>query len=168
MLAEAKREINKLLEEQKLKLEWGQYMQCNGLPNASDPSDLRKYIHMWVEDFKNVSMKEINWLLKVNEQSILTQDQTVPDLSKANLRKLQPDVGEMYAKRASEVLGILDEMDAILRDQYALSPSKLKDLLDVSFVHAILCSFRYFFISHCIYFFLIHFSMKIVHCKMYE
>lgn len=129
-------------------------MRCNGLPNASDPSDLRKYIHMWVEDFKNVSKKEINWLLKVNEQSILTQDQTVPDLSKANLLKLQPDVGEMYAKRASEVLGILDEMDAILRDQYSLSPSKLKDLLDVSScVHTILCSFRIFHIPNCFYFF---------------
>jgi hypothetical protein len=111
---------------------------------------------MWVEDFKKVSKKEINWLLKVNEQSILTQNQTVPDLSKANLSKLQPDVGEMYAKRASEVLGILDEMDAILRDQYSLSPSKLKDLLDVSFVHAILCSFRFFFYSSLLLFFLSH------------
>jgi cancer susceptibility candidate protein 1 len=153
ILPEAKREIKKLLEDQKLKIEWDQYLRCNGLPNASDPSDLRKYIHMWVEDFKNVSTKEINWLLKVNEQSILTQDQTVPDLSKANLRKLQPDVGEMYAKRASEVLGILDEMDAILRDQYALSPSKLKDLLDVSFVHAILCSFRFYFYVSLLLFF---------------
>jgi hypothetical protein len=41
-------------------------------------------------------------------------------------------MGEIYAKRANEVLGILDEMDAIIRDQYSLSPSKLKDLLDVS------------------------------------
>lgn len=37
----------------------------------------------------------------------------------------------MYAKRANEVLGILDEMDAVIRDQYSLSPSKLRDLLDV-------------------------------------
>lgn len=106
-------------------------MRCNGLPNASDPSDLRKYMHMWITDFKEATKKEINWLLKVNEQSILTQDQTVPDLSKDSLRKLQPGLGEMYAKRANEVLGILDEMDAIIRDQYSLSPMKLRDLLDV-------------------------------------
>jgi cancer susceptibility candidate protein 1 len=113
-------------------MEWVQYMRCNGLPNASDPSDLRKYIHMWIEDFKSVSLREINWLLRVNEQSILTQDQAVVDMSRANLKKLQPDVGEMYARRATEVLGILDEMDAVIRDQYSLSPSKLDDLLDVS------------------------------------
>lgn len=107
-------------------------MRCNGLPNANDASDLRKYIHMWVEDFKNVNEKEINWLLKVNEQSILTQDLTVPDFSRANLKRLQPEIGEMYAKRATEVLGILDEMDSVIRDQYSLSPAKLDDLLDVS------------------------------------
>lgn len=106
---------------------------------------------MWLEDFKNANKKEINWLLKVNEQSILTQNQNTVDLSRANLRKLQPDTGMlatvkmkialtfslflrkgcMYAKRANEVLGILDEMDAVIRDQYSLSPSKLRDLLDV-------------------------------------
>lgn len=87
---------------------------------------------MWIDDFKTLNMKEINWLLKTNEQSILTQDQTVVDLSRANLKKLQPEVGEMYAKRASEVLGILDEMDSVIRDRYSLSPNKMDDLLDVS------------------------------------
>lgn len=72
-------------------------MRCNGLPNACDPSDLRKYIHMWLEDFKNANKKEINWLLKVNEQSILTQNQNTVDLSRANLRKLQPDTGTYVA-----------------------------------------------------------------------
>lgn len=109
-------------------------MRCNGLPNVNDPSDLRKYIHMWIEDGKKLNKKEINWLLKTNEQSILTQDSTVPDLSRANLKKLQPEVGDMYAKRATEVLGILEEMDSVIRDRYSLSPNKMDDLLDVSFL----------------------------------
>lgn len=107
-------------------------MRCNGLPNANDPSDLRKYIHMWQDDVSSLNRREINWLLKTNEQSILTQDQTVVDLSRANLKKLQPEVGEMFAKRGTEVLGILGEMDAVIRDRYSLSPSKMEDLLDVS------------------------------------
>jgi cancer susceptibility candidate protein 1 len=108
-------------------------MRCNGLPNANDPSDLRKYIHMWQDDVRSLNRREINWLLKTNEQSILTQDQNVIDLSRANLKKLQPEIGLLYAKRANEVLGILEEMDAVIRDRYALSPSKMEDLLDVSF-----------------------------------
>lgn len=86
---------------------------------------------MWIDDVQKMNKKEINWLLKTNEQSILTQDQTVVDLSRANLKKLQPEVGEMYAKRAQEVLGILEEMDAVIRDRYSLSPNKMDDLLDV-------------------------------------
>lgn len=129
---ESKEEIKRLLSEEKLESEWSSYMRCNGLPNANDPSDLRKYIHMWVDDAKKSSKKEINWLLKTNEQSILTQDQTVIDLSRTNLKKLQPETGEVYAKRGSEVLGILHEMDVVIRDRYSLSPNKMDDLLDVS------------------------------------
>lgn len=132
MYEESKEEIKRLLAEEKLELEWNSYMRCNGLPNANDPSDLRKYIHMWIDDVKKLSKKEINWLLKTNEQSILTQDQSVVDLSRANLKQLQPEVGDMYAKRTYEVLGILDEMDAVIRDRYSLSPNKMDDLLDVS------------------------------------
>lgn len=120
------------MANEKLEIEWKSYMRCNGQPNASDPSDLRKYIHMWTDDVKKLKQKEINWLLKTNEQSILTQDQTVVDLSRANMKKIQPEVGDMYAKRASEVLGILDEMDAVIRDRYSLSATKMDDLLDVS------------------------------------
>lgn len=120
------------MAEEKLESEWNSYMRCNGLPNANDPSDLRKYIHMWIDDVKQLSKKEINWLLKTNEQSILTQDQTIVDLSRANLKKLQPEIGDMYAKRASEVLGILEEMEGVIRDRYSLSPNKMDDLLDVS------------------------------------
>jgi cancer susceptibility candidate protein 1 len=130
---ESKEEIKRLLAEEKLEIEWSSYMRCNGLPNANDPSDLRKYIHMWQDDVRSLNRREINWLLKTNEQSILTQDQTVVDLSRENLKKLQPEVGEMFAKRATEVLGILEEMDVVIRDRYSLSPSKMEDLLDVSF-----------------------------------
>lgn len=119
------------MADEKLKTEWEQYMRCNGLPNANDPSDLRKYIHMWLDDVKKLNNKEINWLLKTNEQSILTQDQSVPDLSKANLKKIQPHLGEMYAKRVGVVLGILEEMDGIICDKYSLSANKMEDLLDV-------------------------------------
>jgi cancer susceptibility candidate protein 1 len=107
-------------------------MRCNGLPNASDPSDLRKYVHMWKDEKRKANEKEINWMLKSNEQSFLTQDQSVPDLSRENMKKIQSDIGGKYAKRASEVLGILDEIDAVIRDRFSLSPSRLDDLLDVS------------------------------------
>ncbi|CRK91757.1 CLUMA_CG005391, isoform A [Clunio marinus] len=142
VLKKSKEEIKRLLAEEKLETEWNSYMRCNGLPNANDPSDLRKYIHMWIDDVKKLNKKEINWLLKTNEQSILTQDQTVVDLTRANLKKLQPEVGDMYAKRTKEVLGILDEIDAVVRDRYSLSVTKMDDLLELKLeIRTILSSF---------------------------
>lgn len=113
-------------------MEWKNYMRCNGLPNACDPSDLRKYLHMWKEETLKENKKEINWMLKSNEHSFLTQDQSVADLSRDNMKKIQSDMGGKYAKRACEVLGILDEIDSVIRDRFSLSPSRLDDLLDVS------------------------------------
>lgn len=103
-----------------------------GLPNSDSPSDLRKYIYMWQDDVKNFNKREINWLLKTNEQSILTQDQTIPDLSKNSLKSKQTDFGDIYAKRTREVLGILQEVETVTRDRYNISLMKLEDLLDVS------------------------------------
>ena len=129
-MKESNQEIKKFLDEEKLKSDWQIYMRCgNGLP-ASEASDLRRYIHMWKLNCEEINKKEINWLLKVNEQSVLTQDQTVVNLSRESMRKLQPEMGGVYAKRADEVLGILDEMEAAIRDR-SLSSSKLEDLLDV-------------------------------------
>ena len=140
------------MADEKLKTEWEQYMRCNGLPNANDPSDLRKYIHMWLDDVKKLNNKEINWLLKTNEQSILTQDQSVPDLSKANLKKIQPHLGEMYAKRVGVVLGILEEMDGIICDKYSLSANKMEDLLDVIYIYL----YVFYGYGLCIHFLHVH------------
>lgn len=92
---------------------------------------------MWLDDMKNFNQREINWMLKTNEQSILTQDQSVPNLTKNHLKKMQTNYGEIYAKRAAEVLGILDEMEAVIRDKYSLTISKMDDLLDVSVFYLI-------------------------------
>lgn len=121
-----------MLLRERVEMEWNSYMRCNGLPNASDPSDLRKYLHMWRDEIAKASKAEINWMLQVNEQSFLTQDQSVADMSRENMKKLQPDLGEKYSKRACEVLNILKELDTVIGDVYSLSPNKLEDLLDVS------------------------------------
>lgn len=110
-------------------------MRCNGLPNANDPSDLRKYIHMWMDNMQQNTKSDMNYLLKVNEKSILTQDQSVPNMSKENLKKMQTNFGAVYAKRAKEVLGILYEIEGVVRDKYTLSISKMEDLLDVSILN---------------------------------
>lgn len=123
-------------------------MRCNGLPNAQQPSDLRKYIHIWLEKIEQFNLDEKNWLLQINETSILTQNQTVKNLTKISLKKQQPILGDIYAERIVEVLGvspinvhpknliislfqILEEMQEVIDDGTCLTNNIVSDLHDL-------------------------------------
>ncbi|KNC28645.1 hypothetical protein FF38_04905 [Lucilia cuprina] len=130
--------------------DWEKFMRCNGLPNSNSPSDLRKYIHQWQIDIERRNRESRNWLLKTNERTLLTQDINIPDLTKATLRKQQGNLGDVYAQRVKEILGILLELEEVLGDKQKpahtltdLSKLKteirvlLKDYLD-DFTHKIM------------------------------
>ena len=53
-------------------------------------------------------------MLKIKEQSILTQDKRIPLMQESTVRRMQPNFGEMYAKRAKEAVGILDGIECAL------------------------------------------------------
>ncbi|XP_043659529.1 dynein axonemal intermediate chain 7 homolog [Drosophila teissieri] len=94
--------------------DWEKFMRCNGLPNAASPSDLRKYIHQWHTDIAKRHLESRNWLLRTDERTLLTQDAQVPDLTRISLRQQQGRLGDIYAQRIKEVLGILNELDEML------------------------------------------------------
>ncbi|ALC49871.1 CG15373 [Drosophila busckii] len=94
--------------------DWEKFMRCNGLPNAASPSDLRKYIHQWYADIAKRQLEARNWLLRTDERTLLTQDSQVPDLTRVSLRQQQGSLGDVYAQRIKEVLGILNELDESL------------------------------------------------------
>uniref|UniRef100_A0A1A9W698 IC97/Casc1 N-terminal domain-containing protein n=1 Tax=Glossina brevipalpis TaxID=37001 RepID=A0A1A9W698_9MUSC len=132
--------------------DWEKYMRCNGLPNANCPGDLRKYIHQWQSDIEVRKRESRNWLLRTDERSLLTQDISAADLTKANLRKRQGNAGDVYATRTKEVLGILKELDDSLRDKKKPSYiyndlEKLKTEIRV-FLKDYLDDFTYKIMSH--------------------
>ncbi|XP_062140315.1 uncharacterized protein LOC133848676 [Drosophila sulfurigaster albostrigata] len=94
--------------------DWDKFMRCNGLPNAASASDLRKYIHQWHADIARRQSEARNWLLRTDERTLLTQDAHVSDLTRASLRQQQGNLGDVYAQRIKEVLGILNELDESL------------------------------------------------------
>lgn len=81
-------------------------MRCNGLPNAYDPADLRRYMHMWQMEKDSCNQIERNWLLETNERSVLTQDQSILNLTRQHLKEQQLNLGDIYSKRVVEVLGV--------------------------------------------------------------
>lgn len=103
-------------------------MRCNGLPNASNPGDLRKYIYMRCSSVIENKNREGNWLLKTNERTILTQNKKNPDLTRENLRKAQSNLGEIYSQSIQEVLGVLEEIDGELNNSKKLHQTTFEDL----------------------------------------
>lgn len=82
-------------------------MRCTGQPDTRDPGDLRKYIYMWLQSMAIRDKADTNWLLLTNAQSVLTQDQKIPNMSYQALRTKQPILGDYYAERLKEVLGVM-------------------------------------------------------------
>uniref|UniRef100_A0A1B0CGU5 Axonemal 84 kDa protein n=1 Tax=Lutzomyia longipalpis TaxID=7200 RepID=A0A1B0CGU5_LUTLO len=103
-----RQKTNEIYAEQKKQNEWKRYMRCNGLPNAQNPGDLRQYIHMKLS---------------------LTQDREVVDLTRGNVKKLQPNIGDLYAIRVKEILGIMDELQEAILEPDNLTPAIYRDLL---------------------------------------
>lgn len=101
-----RQQINDIKMADKNEQDWERFMRCNGLPNANSPSDLRKYIHQWQMDIERRNRESRNWLLQTDEKTLLTQDTSVPDLTKATLRKRQGNLGDVYAQRVQEILGV--------------------------------------------------------------
>lgn len=63
-------------------------------------------MHMWKLQNEHSNKQEINWLLNIDERTILTQDQSKIDLTRSNLKSKQPILGDSYSKRIREVLGV--------------------------------------------------------------
>lgn len=86
--------------------QWKRYMRCNGLPNAYNPGDLRKYMNMWQLDCDRYNENEQNWLLRTDERTILTQNRNIKNETRVYLQQQQPNLGELYSKRTYDVLGV--------------------------------------------------------------
>lgn len=106
-------------------------MRCNGLPNVSQPGDLRKYIHMWKESEERKNRDEKNWLLMTNEETVLTQNRDIPNLTVSHVRASQKNLGIVYAERIREVLNILNELALTIQEPGDLSDFIVEDLVTI-------------------------------------
>lgn len=106
-------------------------MRCNGLPDVNQPGDLRKYIHMWKESEEEKNKNERNWLLQTDEETVLTQNRNVPNLTVAHVRASQKNIGIVYAERIREVLHILGELQVTIQEPADISDFILDDLISI-------------------------------------
>ncbi|XP_031634411.1 protein CASC1-like, partial [Contarinia nasturtii] len=140
---EISEEIEEIHAEQRKLQEWKRYMRCNGLPNAYDPGDLRKYLHMWQMECDRYNENEQNWLLRTDERTILTQNRNIENATKVYLQQQQPILGDVYSKRTLHVLGILEEIDEAIEQQ----PTTLRESI-ISELHRLKLELRHKLIEY--------------------
>lgn len=67
-------------------------MNCDRIPDLLSAPAIRTYLYQWFfEEWMHIN-STFNWLLDVNERSILTQDMSEPDLTRKHLETKIPPI----------------------------------------------------------------------------
>ncbi|XP_017121493.1 uncharacterized protein LOC108142276 [Drosophila elegans] len=108
---EYKERKKKQLQDEK----WKNYLACDGQPNPSRPAEIRQFVYqlnfLEHESYKN----DINWVLPVDERSILSHAPDRKDMTRRNLEKERPNIGQLYDDTVQRILETITRVDRVLR-----------------------------------------------------
>lgn len=125
-------EIYSLNETQLLQDKWHDFLSCNPLPKPYIPSDLRLYFNKLEYEETKKSDKSINWLLAVDERSILSQDIYRKDLTGRNLEaKIKESIGQEYNSYIQNSLKILSKIQSFLDNDVEVAKCPISILHDI-------------------------------------
>lgn len=133
--SESINDYNELVERQTEMESWNMYLACDKLPNVHHPPEMRSFIEeMRLNETKDIN-KDANWVLSVNERSILTQDLTAVNLTRRELEKiLKPDIGKFYDDSIQRILIVLDRIEVMLASDIQMvdvSPERAMEIIVV-------------------------------------
>ncbi|KNC24962.1 hypothetical protein FF38_11843 [Lucilia cuprina] len=112
---EALLEISSLNEKELLQDKWQNFVTCNPLPKPYIPSDIRLFYNKMQYLEKEKVQGSINWLLLVNERSLLTQNIYREDLTRRKLNtKMKENIGQEYNSYINDSLKNLHRIEYFL------------------------------------------------------
>ncbi|XP_054738724.1 uncharacterized protein LOC129244862 [Anastrepha obliqua] len=121
------------LKDQEDKLEkWNIYLRCDGLPKPYIPPDVRLFFEK-LKHFESLDIeKTIDWLLSVNERSILTQDIFSKDKTRRVLvKELRPNYGDEYKENVDLMLKVIKSIEYYADDEQKTLKAELSILEDI-------------------------------------
>lgn len=90
---------------------WIQYLTCEKLPNPANAAELREFLFRWNCELEDMSKHTTSWTLDINDRSPLTQDESVPLMTREVLKSQRGDVGSLYLRGIESALKILSLID---------------------------------------------------------
>ncbi|XP_065358415.1 uncharacterized protein LOC135952415 [Calliphora vicina] len=131
-IKESSKIVAQINEKQLISNKWQDYVNCCPLPKAYIPPDIRLSIEK-LKYFENISKQNsIDWLLSIDEHSILTQNLFRKDLTYCNLKaKYKHNFGGEYNRDIEFCLQILTRMDDFLDNNIEVAKCCIDKLNDV-------------------------------------
>lgn len=119
-------------EKQLIRNKWQDYVNCCPLPKAYKPPDIRLSMEK-LKYFEKISKQStINWLLSIDERTVLTQNQFRKDLTHCTLRaKNKNNFGSEYNRDIEFCLQILKRIDDFLDNHIEVAKCGMDKLNDV-------------------------------------
>ncbi|XP_016956114.2 uncharacterized protein LOC108028685 isoform X1 [Drosophila biarmipes] len=120
LIEDAIDEHNELQKQQLQDEKWNSYMACDGLPSPKSPAEIRKFVFQLNVLEKESCANDISWLLPVDERSLLSQALDRKDMTRRNLEKNRPNIGQFYDDTVQRILLTITRVGRVLRNDNEL------------------------------------------------
>lgn len=125
---------------------WQKYLKCDKIPDTNIPSDVRSVFYQWRVTLTEHWDQQINWWLKCNDRSVLTQDPSSEDERRVLIKQRREKTGHFYDVMTRVLLKIYNSlMDSLRRRK--MTEARYEDLLTVELLHL---HAKAFVISNCV------------------
>jgi hypothetical protein len=109
---------------------WQKYLRCSRIPDMSVPSTAREFLYKFLCNFEEYSANNLNWWVRCDERSLLTQDPSIPDTRRALIGKLRVPIGKFYDDKLRFMMKVYESLEDALRRR-KVSEEHLNDLFTV-------------------------------------
>ncbi|XP_012155404.1 uncharacterized protein LOC101459558 [Ceratitis capitata] len=124
--------VEELKQEEDVILKWKTYLLCDGLPKPYIPPEVRLFFEK-LKYFEHLNReKTIDWLLSVDERSILTQDIYTKDMTRRTLvKEIRPNFGDEYKTNIDLLLKVIKSIDYYADDETKIANTTIRILEDI-------------------------------------
>lgn len=93
---------------------WNRYKDCSKIPLVDNIPELREFLFKWNSRLSTHRSNRINWYLKCDEHSFLSQDVDTIFTTFERVKGQQPNLGNEYVEMMKELLTVLDDIENII------------------------------------------------------
>lgn len=113
---------------------WRNYVRCNPIPDTQTPAVVRTFLYRFLYEYDDYQSNFLNWWVKCDEKSLLTQDIDVPDTTRMYVKPLREPTGKFYDRKLRFMMKVYESLEETLRRR-KVSAERLSELTTVVLFH---------------------------------